>query len=134
MDRINEAVKDFITRHGGNKKIIAEKLGVITPQALGRYERGERTPGVEFFEAVKEKYGEDLLNMKPTGLVNEPVGDYYRVDFGRAIAAFDKAIDAFRAALDHNAKHVNDLERDKDWMRAYIDKLTVGLTSGQKAT
>lgn len=66
IDMVNEAIKALIANNeGGNKKIIAGKLG-ITPQFLGQLERGERKkPSAALVAKIKEVYAVDILTGKP---------------------------------------------------------------------
>lgn len=126
MDSVNNAVKEFIARNGGNKKVIAEKLGVITPQGLGRVERGERKASVKLIKAIKEKYGEDILENEPNvsrGNKKSPP------DLERLVGAFESAVAAFTKALDSKDKQVQSLENDKNWLKSHIETLTVGFAS-----
>jgi transcriptional regulator with XRE-family HTH domain len=64
IDMVNETIKVLIANNGGNKKIIAGRLG-ITPQFLGQLERGERKkPSAELVHKIKEVYGIDILTGK----------------------------------------------------------------------
>jgi transcriptional regulator with XRE-family HTH domain len=65
IDMVNEAIKHLIAHNdGGNKKIIAGKLG-ITPQFLGQLERGERKkPNAALVNKIREVYKVDILTGK----------------------------------------------------------------------
>lgn len=138
MDRINEAVKDFIARHGGNKTVIAKKLGgVVTPQALGRYERGEREPGIDFFKAVLVHYGEDLAGLNQ--MVPRENAEVVKI-----VSAFEKAMDNFRHTFDtvvaQNNASIAGLNKDKEaafdrelWYRRQLDELSVSLKALKQA-
>jgi transcriptional regulator with XRE-family HTH domain len=64
IDMVNEAIKELIANNGGNKKIIAERLG-ISPQFLGQLERGDRKkPSADLVQKIKQVYGVDILTNK----------------------------------------------------------------------
>jgi transcriptional regulator with XRE-family HTH domain len=58
---IAKSIKDLIEDNGGNKKKIAETLG-ITPQFLGQLESGKRQkPNARVVAKIREVYGVDIL-------------------------------------------------------------------------
>lgn len=70
--QIAKAIGDLIKKHGGVKAKIARKLSEnaekpISPQLLGQYERGDKTPGAYFILRWEEVYGEKLTELvKPS--------------------------------------------------------------------
>jgi transcriptional regulator with XRE-family HTH domain len=139
MNKAQEALKDFIARQGGNKTVIANKLKVVTPQALGRYERGERSPGVEVFEAIKEIYGEDLLNPNQTVRENSDVVEIVEA-FKSATDTFKMTLDSFNKMLESKDRQVagleNDkklLEDDKTWLKRQFETLTMSFNTLKQA-
>jgi transcriptional regulator with XRE-family HTH domain len=59
MDSIGKIISDFIARNGGNMAEIGRKLG-ISKQRLGDYAAGNYKPKADFYDKVKEVFGEDL--------------------------------------------------------------------------
>jgi hypothetical protein len=65
METINRVIADLIKKYGGKDTEIVEKLGNsnITPQALGMYKNGKRTPGSDFLILWKRVFGDDIASL-----------------------------------------------------------------------
>jgi transcriptional regulator with XRE-family HTH domain len=132
IDMVNEAIKRLIAENdGGNKKIIAGKLG-ITPQFLGQLERGERKkPNAALVKRIEEVYGVNVLTGKQIEAnVSRETG---RSEVVRLVDAFESAVHAFSKALDSNRVQFDRLEDDKTWLKQHIKDLTMSFNTLKQA-
>lgn len=68
MKTIHKVINDQIVKHGGVNARIAKKLSEhavnpISPQLLGMYRRGERTPGSDFIVLWAKVFNENLADL-----------------------------------------------------------------------
>lgn len=119
IDMVNKAIVELIAANGGNKKIIAGKLG-ITPQFLGQLERGERKkPSAELVQRIKQVYGVDIMNSetivsRETEII--PIRSDLWDQLKQNNLSFMESQKSFQQTLEH-------LKKDKDQLYAIINRL-----------
>jgi transcriptional regulator with XRE-family HTH domain len=62
METINKVIEELLKQKNRTDKEIAADLG-ISPQRLGQYKNGIKTPGIDFIQKWKKVYNEDLIAM-----------------------------------------------------------------------
>jgi transcriptional regulator with XRE-family HTH domain len=64
LDQVSKAIKTFRESKGWSKAELGRRLGNISGQLIGQYEREDdpKTPGGDFFINWKKAFGFDLLN------------------------------------------------------------------------
>jgi transcriptional regulator with XRE-family HTH domain len=120
IDMVNKVIQELIASNGGNKKVIAEKLG-ITPQFLGQLEQGKRQkPSAALVAKIKDVYGVDILSGKTSVSQKEPEVFTLPIEVWNELKrnnnSFASTISTFAEALNH-------LKDDKNKLYAIIDKL-----------
>jgi transcriptional regulator with XRE-family HTH domain len=129
---VNEAFKQFIAEAGGNKTVIASKLGdVVTPNMLGMIERGKRKPNAELVQRIRDVYNFDVLTGRTT--VQEEEQEYFRLpreawdELKKNNSSFTSVITSFNKALDV-------MREDKVQLYSIIDKLIMDRRTSERQT
>lgn len=72
MAQIHSVIDELVKRYGGNNTDIAKKLSEyaekkgerkISPQRIGQYRRGERTPKPDFILLWEEVFGDRIMDL-----------------------------------------------------------------------
>lgn len=79
MNQVNKKIKDFREKQGFSRAELGRKLGSISGQLIGQYEKDidPKMPGGEFFIKWKNAFGFDLLCTETeVSVVKEPTSQY----------------------------------------------------------